>query len=50
MAINITVSPAEDNELKIGKHNGGQPISTPQETGSVWRCRQRWFRILPVFA
>ncbi|HCJ1909732.1 TPA: dihydroorotase [Klebsiella pneumoniae] len=23
--------PAEDNELKIGKHNGGQPISTPQE-------------------
>ena len=20
--------PAEDNELKIGKHNGGQPIST----------------------
>jgi N-methyl-L-tryptophan oxidase len=33
--------PAEDNELKIGKHNGGQPISTPQERG-VWRCRQRW--------
>ncbi len=30
-AINITVFPAEDNELKIGKHNGGQPISTPQE-------------------
>ncbi|MDR8470375.1 N-methyl-L-tryptophan oxidase, partial [Acinetobacter baumannii] len=23
--------PAEDNELKIGKHNGGQPISMPQE-------------------
>ena len=23
--------PAEDNELKIGKHNGGQPVSTPQE-------------------
>lgn len=23
--------PAEDNALKIGKHNGGQPISTPQE-------------------
>ncbi len=23
--------PAKDNELKIGKHNGGQPISTPQE-------------------
>lgn len=23
--------PAEDNELKIGKHNGGQPISAPEE-------------------
>lgn len=23
--------PAEDNELKIGKHNGGQLISTPEE-------------------
>ena len=23
--------PAVENELKIGKHNGGQPISTPQE-------------------
>ena len=23
--------PAEDNELKIGKHNGGQPIGSPQE-------------------
>lgn len=22
--------PAQDNELKIGKHNGGQPISTPK--------------------
>lgn len=23
--------PAEDNELKIGKHNGGQPIAAPEE-------------------
>lgn len=29
--------PADNNELKIGKHNGGQAISTPQERSAFGR-------------
>ncbi|MCS5948103.1 hypothetical protein LNP05_13230 [Klebsiella pneumoniae subsp. pneumoniae] len=42
--------PAEDNELKIGKHNGGQPISTPQERVAFGAVASDGSESFPVFA